>query len=179
LTSSHPTRRLAAVLALALTLALAAAALMGPSQTLAQTHRSSCASTHAKVKCNTRACTQSTRKGRGRHAAKCHTNRASRKTRKTTSHQALAPAYCEGGGAPVQAEDGSFACEDGAEPQCENGAIPTPRGKSLVCPVIFSEESSSGEAECEEEGTGSACASSGEQACEEASSESQQCEAGG
>jgi len=176
LTDNHPTRRLAAVLALALSLVLAATALMGPSQTLAQTRRSSCASAHTKVRCNTRACTQSARRGKGRHAARCHTNRTSKKTRKATSHQALAPAYCEGAGAPVQAEDGSFSCEDGAEPQCENGAIPTPQGKSLVCPVIFSEESSSGEAECEEEGA-SACASSGEQLCEEVSGEGQQCEA--
>jgi hypothetical protein len=183
LTDSHPTRRLAAILALALSLAAATAALLGPSQTLAQTHRSSCASAHAKARCNARTCAQSAHKGRGRHTARCHTNRASAKKAPKTSRQALALAYCEGGGAPVQAEDGSFSCEDGAQPQCENGAIPTPRGKSLVCPVIFSEETSSGQAECEEEGAGSACASSGsgsgEQACEESSGERPQCEAAG
>lgn len=185
---ARPIKRLVAAIALALSLAPATTALAGPSQTLAHTRRASCASARAKARCDARQCAQTAHKGRRRRAARCHSNRASaRKAPKATSRRALTPAYCEGGGAPVQADDGSFSCEDGAEPQCENGAIPTPRGNSLVCPIVFSEESISSQAECEEEereeGAGSSCAGAssgaGEPACEEPSGENAQCEAAG
>jgi hypothetical protein len=181
---------------LALSLVVMAAALLGPSQTLAQTHRSSCpTAAHAKAKCKAHACVQSSHKGKAHHAAKCQGKHAGKKGPKKSARQALAPAYCEGGGTPVQAANGSFSCEDGSEPQCENGAIPTPRGKSLVCPVVFNEESSSSQAECEEEEGAGSCAGGGSgtpsgaaprsgaggQACEESSSEGSpsQCEAEG
>lgn len=194
MTNSHPTPRLASALMLALALAALAVALMAPTQTLAQAHRSSCPDTHAKTRCSPPTCKQSSHKHRRHHAGKCATKHASAK--KKSSSQPLAAAQCADGSPPVLTGDGSFACEDGSDPQCENGAIPTPRGKHLVCPVIFQEESSSSEAECEEEEEGtcaSASSDSGEagatgpspasEACGETSGEgsppSSQCEAEG
>lgn len=182
---------------LALALAALAVALMAPTQTLAQTHRSSCANTHAKTKCGAPACKQSSRKRKGHHAVKCATKHAGTKKNRKSISQPLAAAQCADGSAPVLTSKGSFACDDGSEPQCENGAIPTKRGNRLVCPVIFEEEeSSSSEAECEEEGEEGTCAGasfgSGEQPattssspanppCEESAGEGSpsQCEAEG
>ncbi len=79
------------------------------------------------------------------------------------------PARCGDGSAPLHAGDGSFSCNDGSKPECEDGATPkvSNNGKSLVCLVAAAGGASAGETECEEEepscGTGS---ESGEQACE-------------
>jgi hypothetical protein len=154
---SASTRRFALALTLALSLAALVAALLGPTQTLAQARGSSCSGAHAKTKCTEHACSQSSHKGRAHHTSKCHVKRTSTKKSPKT-HQATTPAYCEDASAPVRAMSGSFSCEDGSEPQCDEGAQPqrSANGKSLVCPVLPEEEPSAGETECEE-GLGATC----------------------
>jgi hypothetical protein len=141
------TRRLALALTLALSLGIFVAALIGPSQTLAKAHSSTCSSAHHKTNCTTPACSH---KSKAHHASKCPPKHAKKKA------PALAGAVCEDGSAPARAKGGSFSCDDGSEPTCENGAIPTRsgNGKTLVCPIIFEEETSSGETECEEDTSG-------------------------
>ncbi len=183
MTNRAPARRLALAITLALTLGVFLVALLGPAQTLAQTHKPACpTSAHAKKR-GARACTQPSHKvkAQARHAAKHHAKRtpktSSKKTSKTSAPAAAAvAAECEDGSAPVRAE-GSFSCADGSEPQCEDGATPTPshNGRSLVCPVAAEDEANAGEAECEEEALGctpGSSSGSGEQACEAAAGDS-------
>jgi hypothetical protein len=149
------------------------AALLGPSQTLAQTHKPACAAAaRAKAERSTHTCPQSshTRKSKARHATKHHARHAP--AARTPKQAPSTPASCEDGSAPVRARNGSFACDDGSEPECEDGATPTlsSNGKRLVCAATGEGESSSGEAECEEGGA-SGCdteagSEPGEQACE-------------
>ncbi len=172
---SPPARRLTLLaLTLALSLAVLAAALLGPAQTLAQTHGSTCSTSAAHSKAKTaRTCARSSHKGKAHHATGRRARRTlAKKTPKasTPASPALAAAYCEDGSAPVRAGDGSFSCDDGSEPECEDGATPTvsPNGKDLLCPVSTEEASGSSEAQCEEglgcgAETGSAPA---EQGCE-------------
>jgi hypothetical protein len=165
---------------LALSLSAFVVALFGPAQTLAQAHKASCPSAvHAKTKHGAHACTQPSHKTK-RHAK----HSAKKKTHKKThgASQATAPAHCEDGSAPLRASDGSFACDDGSEPECEDGATPkaSRTGNSLVCLVAAEGEASASEAECEEEGLGcSAGSESGEQACEAAEGSSPACEGEG
>ena len=162
-------RRLALAVTLALSLSAFAVALLGPAQTLAQAHKAACLNAaHAKTKHGVHACTQSTHKPK-RHAK--HSSK--KKTRKKTDKalQSTVPAHCEDASLPVRASDGSFSCDDGSEPECEDGATPTPsrNGKSLVCAVLSEGEAGASEAECEEEDLGCAAgggAGPGEQACE-------------
>ncbi len=154
MTAKPPFRRLARVLALALSLGAIAAALTGASQTLAQTHRQTCSASGAhaaRVKRHAGTC--ATHKGKPHHADKRrgkHTH-AKGKGKGKGSHQP-ATARCEDGSAPALADEGSFSCEDGSEPECEDGATPTPAsdGRSLVCPPSSEREAGSSEAECEE-----------------------------
>jgi hypothetical protein len=149
-----------------LVLALSAfvVALLGPAQTLAQAHKAACPSaSHAKAKHSSHACTQPS------HKTKRHAKHASKKKSRKKKHpasQATVPAYCEDGSAPLRAGDGSFSCDDGSEPECEDGATPTAsrNGKSLVCLVTTEDEAGASEAECEEEGLG--CSTGSEQGCE-------------
>jgi hypothetical protein len=165
LTDRPPARRLALAVTLALSLSAFVVALLGPAQTFAQTHRYTCPSAaHAKAKHG--ACTQPSHKPKPKRHAK-HTS--AKKTHKKT-HQALqatVPAHCEDGSLPVRASDGSFACDDGSEPECEDGATPTPsrNGKSLVCAVLSEGDAGASEAECEAEALG-CTTGSGEQTCE-------------
>lgn len=165
---SASTRRLTLALTLALSLSMFAAALLGPSQTLAKAHVSTCASARAKTRCIAHACPH---KGKARRASKC-----GKHTGKKAKAPAQAAAHCEDGSTPARASSGAFSCADGSEPACANGAIPTRLGRRLLCPVIFGEEASSGETECEEGTAGCIAgtvpgAPSGEQACEGSASE--------
>lgn len=193
MTTNLSGRRPALVALLALSLGILAAALLGPSQTLAQTRRSSCAGiTHARAVHGTHVCPQPSNtkkpKAHTRHTAKPHGHHtaAGKVTKgKRGAAAATAPALCEDASTPVRTADGSFSCDDGSEPACEDGATPTrsANGRSLVCALADEGESGSGTAECEEEDQ-SACAvgsgsDGGEPACEangEASSE-EACEA--
>jgi hypothetical protein len=160
LSNRQPTRLRTRIVLAALSLGLLAAALLGPSQTLAQTRKAACSTVHAKAK---RACAQSSHKGRHKRkthrAGKGNAKHALAKTKSkggSSSPVVLAPATCENGSAPVRS-GGSFSCEDGSEPACEDGAAPTTsrNGKSLLCPAPAEPETSSGagsgEGECEEE----------------------------
>ncbi len=157
MTAKPPFRRLARALALALSLGAIAAALVGASQTLAQTHRATCSSTGAHAgKVNRHAGACATHKGKPRHTDKGRGKHGHVKTKgKGGSHGSHhpAPAHCEDGTAPTVAGEGTFSCEDGSEPQCEDGATPTPSsdGKSLLCPVSSEREAGASEAECEED----------------------------
>ncbi len=80
--------------------------------------------------------------------------------------------------APVRAISGSFACQDGSEPECEDGSTPTrsSNGRSLVCPIVSKGDRDTSEAECAED-AGPACnvgpdSSSTEQSCQASSSDS-------
>jgi hypothetical protein len=172
-------RGLARPLLLALSLLALAIALVGPSETFAQTHRATCTSSHAKARHATHNCPQSSHKAKTRPAVKHRAKRSHRKTKtKRSAHgskaRSFVPAVCEDGNTPVLEAEGSFSCEDGSEPLCEDGATPTrsTNGKSLVCTVASESEATGGDAECEEEpeaGEGSACGietEAGEQACE-------------
>jgi hypothetical protein len=167
LTNRPSARRLALAVTLALSLSAFAVALFGPAQTLAEAHKASCPSTvHAKAKHGLHGCTQPSHKTK-RHAK--HTSKKKARKRTHGASQATVPAHCEDGSAPVRAGDGSFACDDGSEPECEDGATPkaSRSGKSLVCLVASEGAASTNEAECEEEDLScSAGSESGEQACE-------------
>ena len=162
MTSRPHARLLAIAVTLLLALGVFLAALLGPAETLAQTHKPTCQSSAHARKRSARACTQPSHKVRAqtRRAPKHHPKRKSKKTSKsgTPTVHAVA-AQCEDGSAPVQSAEGSFSCGDGSEPQCENGASPTPshNGKSLLCPVSTEAEAGAGETECEEEDEALGC----------------------
>jgi hypothetical protein len=182
MSANHRIRRLARPLALAISLGALALALLGPSQTLAQTHRTSCSSTHAKAKHTSHSCPQPSHKTKTRPAAKRHVKRSHTNT-KGGSHGSKAkgftPALCEDGSTPVLGAE-RFSCEDGSEPLCEDGATPTrsSNGKSLVCAAASEPEAPGGELECEgrevEEGSGCTVgAEAGEQLCEASACEAE------
>lgn len=169
-TPSLPLRRLPRVLAVLVSVCALAAALVGASQSLAQTRsRAACATAgdHAKdgrhaVKCTTR----KPRRAAKRHRKRRHGKRGRHRSR---SGQTPTAARCEDGSAPTRTGEGSFSCEDGSEPECEDGATPTPApgGQGLLCPV--SSESTGREADCEElEEQEGGCGGEDAQACEAA-----------
>jgi hypothetical protein len=172
-------RRLTLALTIALSLGALVIALIGPAETLAQTHKSACSGSAAhakKPKSATHPCPSHKSKGKG--------HGTSTKAKHTKKHHKSGglllgiPASCEDGNAPTLSE-GSFHCSDGSEPQCVDGATPTAsrNGKMLLCPAVAGSETSSGEAECEEEEL-ECVASSGsdEDACEATASGSVACE---
>jgi hypothetical protein len=176
LTNLPRARRLTPAVTLVLLLGALVTALLGPAQTLAQTHKAPCSSSAARAETAKRAThpcathkTKDKTKTKGKHAAK--------RTHRSSSAPAIR-ASCEDGTAPVPS-GGSFSCEDGSEPQCIDGATPKASrdGKLLLCPVASEGEAGSGEAECEEEEL--ECAASGgpgEEACEASSSAAMACE---
>jgi hypothetical protein len=170
-------RGLARPLLLALSLLALAVALAGPSETFAQTHRTSCSSSHAKGRRATRTCPQASHKTATRPAAKRRVKRHAKARSRHGAHgskaKSFVPAVCEDGSPPVLGAEGSFSCQDGSEPLCEDGATParSGNGESLVCAMASEPEATGGEAECEEPEAeeGSSCsveAQAGEQACE-------------
>lgn len=128
---SASTRRFALALTLALSLALFVAALLGPSQTLAKAHVSTCSSTHPKTKCNTHACSH---KGRARHASKC--------TGKHPTKKAKPPVILAeepGGSGETECEEGPGSCSAGVLP----GAVAGSATSEQTCEGLASEGSSS------------------------------------
>ncbi|HTU79620.1 MAG TPA: hypothetical protein VMF09_12755 [Solirubrobacteraceae bacterium] len=183
-------RRLARPLPIALTLAVLTAALLGPAETLAQTHRTTCpsAGAHTRDKRARRACAPSSHKPKTHHAVKRDAGKGRSKARPARKSgrsrtSGFTPARCEDGSVPALAADGSFSCEEGSEPHCEDGATPTRAtgGKTLVCAPASEPQAPAGaETECEELEEGeaeeaSACpagassgsgSGSGEQSCQ-------------
>jgi hypothetical protein len=177
LTTLPRIRRLTPALAIVLSLVALVTALVGPAETLAQTHKAACSSSAAhtkKAKSTTHPCathkSKVKRTSKAKHAKKKHNKRAGLSLR--------VPASCEDGNAPMLSE-GSFHCSDGSEPQCVDGATPTAsrNGKMLLCAAVAGSEASSGETECEEEELECVASSgSGEEACEAAASGGIACE---
>jgi hypothetical protein len=176
------TRRLSSAMTVLACLIVLVVALLGPAQTLAQTHKASCSSaaTHAKAAHSARACGRSLHKGKN-HRHKRHSKHAPAKPHQQGIPATLPAAYCEDGNTPVKSSEGSFSCTDGSEPECEDGAEPTrsSNGRSLVCAILSEEaeeEAEAGESECEE-ADGPFCAvaaipGSDEESCEVSSSDS-------
>jgi hypothetical protein len=180
LTTLPPVRRLTLALAIALSMGALVAALIGPAETLAQTHKSACSSSAAPAKRSkgtSHPCPSHKSKGKGHGSS---TKAKHTKKRHKKGPLLRIPASCEDGNAPVPSE-GSFHCSDGSEPQCVDGATPavSRNGKMLLCPAVATAEGEAGssEAECEEEEL-ECVASSGsdEEACEAAASGSIACE---
>lgn len=64
-------------------------------------------------------------------------------------------AVCEDESAPVRAGDGSYSCDDGSEPLCQDGAMPTfsNNGSTLICkPLTPAEEAAEGAEAFESDG---------------------------
>ncbi len=161
MTSRHPNSRRPRIATIALSLCMLVAALLGPSQTLAQTHKAACAAAHGKA---ARACPQSSHKNKHKphHTSKSSAKHKPAKTKGkgkngSSSPVILVPALCENGDKPVREGTNGFACEDGSEPSCEGGVAPTTsrNGKTLLCAVPAEPETSAaegeGQGECEEE----------------------------
>jgi hypothetical protein len=175
LTNQQPTRRRARIVMIALSLVVLAAALLGPSQTFAQTHKAACAAARGKA---ARACASH----KGKHKRKPHHGSKKREAAKSKakggalSPVILVPALCEDGSKPVRTGADGFSCEDGSEPSCEDNVAPrtSRNGKTLLCPAPGEPEASAGEGEsqgeCEEEESLSCTpvteSDSGEKVCE-------------
>ncbi len=179
MTNRSPARRLIlAVVRSPLSLSAIVAALLGPAQTLAQTHKPACqSSAHAKKR-TAHTCTQPSHKvkAQARHAAKRHAKRTQqarrpprRRSRRSGGRGAVRRRQRAGAG-----RDGSFSCDDGSEPECEDGATPTSsrNGKSLLCPVAAEGEASAAKpkpnAKKKTPGCTPGASSDDEQACEAA-----------
>jgi hypothetical protein len=65
-------------------------------------------------------------------------------------------ALCEDETAPLRAGNGSYSCDDGSEPLCQDGAIPTVSrsGSTLICkPLTAAEEAAAGAETFESDGS--------------------------
>jgi hypothetical protein len=174
LTKQQPTRRRARIVTIALSLVVLAAALLGPSQTFAQTHKAACAA--ARGKAAARACSSHKHKRKPHHGDKKRKAAKSKAKGGASGPVILVPALCEDGSKPVRTGADGFTCEDGSEPSCEGNVAPTTsrNGKTLLCPAPGDPEASAGEgegqSECEEEEALSCTpvseSASGEKVCE-------------
>jgi hypothetical protein len=187
LTASVSRRSLAALLALALSMATFIVLLALSPQAIAQARSAACPSSlAAHLKRGAGACARAKRASRparkseahSRSKAKGHHSKRSKKRKhktkaargKATSRaHALAPALCEDGSAPVKEGRGSFSCDDESEPACSNGSTPvlSSNAETLVCAV---KASGSGvtEAVCED-GSAPVPAGEGSFACDDES----------
>jgi hypothetical protein len=180
-------RSLAALLALALSMATFVVLLALSPQAMAQARSAACPSSlTAHLKRGAGACTKAKRasrpagkskvhsrsKAKGRHSKhskkRKHKTKAASKKAKSRAH-APTPALCEDGSAPVNEGSGSFSCTDESEPACSNGSTPvlSSNAETLVCAV---EASGSGltEAVCED-GSAPVPAGEGSFACDDES----------
>jgi hypothetical protein len=177
-------RRLTLALTIALSLGALVTALIGPAETLAQTHKTACSSSgHTKkAKSTTHPCPTHKSEVKSKVKSRSTTKaKHAKKRHKRAAPLPRIPASCEDGSAPVLSE-GSFHCSDGSEPQCVDGATPAAshNGKMLLCPAVAGGEGSSAEAECEEEELECVASSSpDEEACEAAANGSIACEGEG
>lgn len=177
----HPIRRVSLNslrFALSALLATAIAILLcGPAATLAASSHGACAAATGHTTQLAHACAAHRGSTHKRHTVKRHHKRnrsikknGNAKHGSTTSvAPAQEPASCTGGSAPARAADGSYACLDGAEPECANGSEPilAPRRAQLLCPAASSGVEWS-EANCDD-GSAPAPTSNGGYACEDGS----------
>jgi hypothetical protein len=160
-------RRALACLALLLALIASAALSAGAFARPAHGHKAPCnASHHAKHG--------------AKHCAKHHTTKHKAKkpaAKPSAPAPKLTPAECEDGSAPVRSASGSYGCEDGSEPACEDGseAIRPSAASAPMCRVPTGEDLECGLAEAGGEcGVEFAC----EDAEESVATPSQGCEHG-
>jgi hypothetical protein len=164
--------------ALSALLATAIAILLcGPAATLAEASHGACAAATGHTTHTAHACAAHHGSTHKRHKVKRHNkrNRSIKKNGKakhgstTSVAPAQEPATCTDGSAPTRAVDGSYACLDGAEPECSNGSEPilAPRRAQLLCPAASSGVEWS-EASCDD-GSAPAPTSNGGYACADGS----------
>jgi hypothetical protein len=149
LITSFPSRRLTAILAVALSMVAIVVLLALSGQARADTHNAACSSAHSRH--GARACAQSKHassshkgkvKGKGHHPKHAAKSKGAAKKKAATKGKLKlpagtikTPAICEDGSTPVRESDGFFSCDDESEPGCENGSTPmlSSNGRSLVC----------------------------------------------
>lgn len=111
-------------------------------------------------------------KGSHRHPAKSRGAAHAVKThaRNAPAAPLLTPAVCADESEPLRASNGTFSCDDGSQPGCEDESSPIREHHSLACVVTAPP---AGESNCPEEGAGSFCltgsSGSGEPVCEDGS----------
>jgi hypothetical protein len=172
----RPTVRVVASLSMALLLATLACLLVRPATSSAGAFAARCAARSASSGSAARACA---RRGRRTHVGHKH-HRVRRAlqpgvTGMAPAAPALATAACEDGSTPTLESEG-FACADGSEPTCADGAEPIPatNGSRAVCPALPAGSVEWNEAGCEDGSTPTLV--SGAYACEDGSQPI--CEAG-
>jgi hypothetical protein len=147
-----------ALLTVALLAAMLLAQLFSPSSSSARESAAACVSRAVRPGEGVRACaqrrrqsrTRTRRESRGKHGA---TNGKHKTTHgsagKVPAQAQLQPATCEDASTPVREADGSYACADGSEPACTDGAEPVAAGNGSdpVCPATAAEV---GGVECED-----------------------------
>jgi hypothetical protein len=111
-------------------------------------HSASCATASERAAHGERACAAHHSRAHKRHEAKRHHAKHHKAKQGAKSQHgaptsvvpAQEPAICEDGASPTRTADGSYACGDGAEPECTNGSEPivAPRRGQLLCPAASS-----------------------------------------
>jgi type II secretory pathway pseudopilin PulG len=112
-----------------------------------------------------------------KHRAAAHKTKKKGNKKIASPSAALTPAVCEDGSLPSHAGGGTYTCEDGSEPACEDGDAPT-RASATSAPMCKAESEVEVEVECLQEASGECQA--GEFACEdtrESGEAGQTCEA--
>jgi hypothetical protein len=178
--SQTPSRVRPAPLRFALSALLATAIailLCGFAASLAEASHGACAAAAGHTTHTAHACAAHHGSTHKRHKVKRHhkRNRSIKKNGKakngstTSVAPAQEPASCADGSAPTRAADGSYACLDGAEPECSNGSEPilAPRRAQLLCPAASSGVEWS-EASCDD-GSAPTPTGNGGYACEDGS----------
>ena len=141
---------------LALTLAMAAASLLTPAQSLARTRRGECAIRTSLSAHEARLCRRVRRhvvKRRARHAGPSPVPAGASPQGEPAQSAPVAPTTCEDGLAPTPLSGGGFSCADGSTPSCAGGssAVPAASGSGYVCTAPPEGESASSGAACEEQ----------------------------
>jgi hypothetical protein len=175
--SSLRSRRALLLAALAILPLALAVLLCRPASSSAKGATGVCSSATAHGKASARACAQRNRAAHAHAKAKSHhAKRHHSINKKMSKHGSVAPvavppkpAVCEDGSRPVNEGEGSYACANGSEPICKNGAEPAPSkdGTKLLCPTS-SRSSEWSEAECED-GSSPEASLGGSFACEDGS----------
>jgi hypothetical protein len=181
--SSTPWRRIALPCAVLL-LATLAALLVRIAPSAAQGSPPSCASRAARTGVHAHGCTarkhRSSTKGKPRRTHAKHAKQQSPRhtsAARTPAAPAQQPAVCEDASTPVRESEGSYACADGSEPICGDGAQPVPasKGSGPVCPTRTKPLVEFSEASCEDgsapagAGGGYACDDGSRPECEDGS----------
>lgn len=163
---SHRPRPALALTALLLALLVVSACLAGGAGARsARTRHASCAGSHH------------ARHQSAKHCAKRKTAKTVHKGKQSAPKAAptvkLTPATCEDGTAPARTASGTYTCEDGSEPACQDGSEPIRPGASSAPMCHVSHEAPScalgGDSECSQEFACEEEVTEGPQGCERGS----------